>query len=430
MKKIAKSAGVSMIAFAYCVMLVVPQNIAAQERWIPTWGASPQPLPAPFPGAPGAPPPPPRTDRSFKNQTLRMVVRTSIPGRRVRVQLSNAYGVSPLRIGAAHIALHGKESEIVAGSDRALTFSGKPETVIPPGALVVSDPVDLNVPRLGDLAISVFVPDETGLPTLHNAALHTTYISPGDVTGQPALADAATTRVWYWIESVDVLAPADAALIVAFGDSITDGTTSTPDTNSSYPAFLAQRIAKSMPAANIAVVNQGIAGNRLRHDAVGANALARFDRDVLSQSGVKWMILLEGINDIGRATGTNAPPDSTISTEEVIAADRQIIERAHMHGIKVMGATLTPYEGAAYYSEAGETMREAVNAWIRTGGAFDGVVDFEAAVRDPAHPKQIRPEFNIMDHLHPNDAGYKAMAEAIDLSFFMDKRQLSASKEK
>ncbi|HEV2201934.1 MAG TPA: SGNH/GDSL hydrolase family protein [Bryobacteraceae bacterium] len=359
-----------------------------------------------------------------------MVVRTSIPGRRVRVQLSNAYGAGPLRIGAAHIALHGKESEIVAGSDRALTFSGKPEAVIPPGALVVSDPVDLNVPRLGDLAVSVYVPDETGLPTLHNAALHTTYISTGDVTGQPVLADAATTRVWYWIESVDVLAPADAALIVAFGDSITDGTTSTPDTNSSYPAFLAQRIAKSMPAANIAVVNQGIAGNRLRRDTVGANALARFDRDVLSQSGVKWMILLEGINDIGRATGTNAPPDSTISAEEVIAADRQIIERAHMHGIKIMGATLTPYEGAAYYSEAGEAMRVAVNTWIRTGGAFDGVVDFEATVRDPAHPKQIRPEFNIMDHLHPNDAGYKAMAEAIDLSFFMDKRQLSASKKK
>lgn len=430
MKKIAKSAGVSMIAFAYCVMLVVPQNIAAQERWIPTWGASPQPLPAPFPGAPGAPPPPPRTDRSFKNQTLRMVVRTSIPGRRVRVQLSNAYGVSPLRIGAAHIALHGKESEIVAGSDRALTFSGKPETVIPPGALVVSDPVDLNVPRLGDLAISVFVPEETGLPTLHNTGLHTTYISAGDATGKPALSDAAMTRAWYWIESVDVLASADAALIVAFGDSITDGATSTPDTDSSYPAFLAQRVAKNMPGANIAVINEGISGNRLRHDAVGTNALARFDRDVLSKSGVKWMILLEGINDIGRATGTNAPPDSTISAEEVIAADRQIIERAHMHGIKVMGATLTPYEGAAYYSEAGETMREAVNAWIRTGGAFDGVVDFEAAVRDPAHPKQIRPEFNIMDHLHPNDAGYKAMAEAIDLSFFMDKRQLSASKKK
>jgi lysophospholipase L1-like esterase len=384
-------------------------------------------LPAPFQQAAGAPAPPPRIDRSFNNQTVRMVVHTSLPGRRVRVQLSNAYGASTLRIGAAHIALHGKESEIAAGSDRALTFSGKAAATIPPGALLVSDPVDLSVPRLGDVVVSVYVADETGLPTLHNGALHTTYISnPGDFTGQPSLADAATTRSWYWLASVDILAPADTGLIVAFGDSITDGATSTPDTNSSYPAVLAQRIAKSMPGANIAVVNQGIAGNRLLHDLVGTNALARFDRDVLSQTGVRWLILLEGINDIGRANAT----EGAITADDVIAAHRQIIERAHMHGIKVMGATLTPYEGAAYYSEAGETIRDAVNTWIRTGGAFDGVVDFEAVVRDPHNPKQIRPEFNLTDHLHPNDAGYKAMAEAIDLSFFVDKPPLSAAKKK
>jgi lysophospholipase L1-like esterase len=359
-----------------------------------------------------------------------MVVRTSLPGRRVRIELSNAYGTTGLRVGAAHIALHGNDSEIVAGSDRALTFSGKTAATIPPGALLVSDPVELSVPRVGDLAVSIYLPDETGLPTLHNGALHTTYISKaGDFTGQPAIVDADTTRSWYWLSSVDVLAPADAALIVAFGDSITDGATSTPDTNASYPAVLAQRIAKSMPGANLAVINEGIAGNRLLRDLVGTNALARFDRDVLSQNGVKWLIVLEGINDIGRATGTNAPPDGTISAEEVIAAYRQIIERAHTHGIKVMGATLTPYEGAAYYSEPGEAIREAVNAWIRTSGAFDGVVDFEAAVRDPEHPKQFRPGFNIMDHLHPNDAGYKAMADSIDLSFFTDKHPLSAKKK-
>ena len=425
--KTRKSAGVLGMALTFGIFLVLPQSTAAQERWVPTWATAPQSLPAPFQRAAGAPAPPARIDRSFNNQTVRMVVRTSLPGRRVRVQLSNAYGTSPLRVGAVHIALHGKESEIVAGSDRTLTFSGKPVAIIPAGALLVSDPVDLNVPRTGDVVVSIYVPDETGLPTLHNGALHTTYISkPGDFTGQPSLPDAGTTRSWYWLASVDVLAPPDAGVVVAFGDSITDGVSSTPDTNSSYPAVLAQRIATNLPSANIAVVNQGIAGNRLLHDLVGANALARFDRDVLSQNRVKWLILLEGINDIGRANAT----EGAITAEDVIAADRQIIERAHMHGIKVMGATLTPYEGAAYYSEAGETIREAVNAWIRKGGAFDAVVDFEAAVRDPDHPKQIRPGFNIMDSPAPNDAGYKAMAEAIDLSFFTDKPPLSAAKKK
>ena len=405
-----KFTGLLGMALAFSV-LVLPRSVAAQDRWVPTWAASPQPLPAPFAQAAGAPAPPPRIDRSFSNQTVRMVVRTSLSGRRVRVQLSNAYGASALRIGAAHIALHGKESEIVAGSDRALTFSGKPAATIPPGALLVSDPVDLNVARLGDAVVSVYVPDETGVPTLHNGALHTTYVSkPGDFTGQPSIADATTTRSWYWLASVDVLAPAEAGLVVAFGDSITDGATSTPDTNSSYPAVLAQRIAKNMPAANIAVVDEGIAGNRLLRDLVGTNALARFDRDVLSQNGVKWMILLEGINDIGRST----PQDGMVTAEDVMAADRQIIERAHMHGIKVMGATLTPYEGAAYYTEAGETIREAINAWIRTGGAFDasrGLLKRPCAI--PIIPAKSGPNSISPITCIRTDAGYKAMAEAI-----------------
>lgn len=419
MARMKKTTGLSL---ALGALLYVAGPAGAQERWVPTWTASPISFPVPAQPAAGKQPPAARIDRSFNNQTVRMVVRTSIPGKRVRIQLSNAYGTSALEIGAAHIALRSKDSEIVAGSDRTLTFSGKPKTSIPPGALVVSDPVDLDVPKLGDLAVSVHVPGETGPPTIHTTGLHTTFLTTGDTTGQSAMADAATTVSYYWLASVDVPEPANAGLIVAFGDSITDGATSTPNTNSSWPAVLAERLARSAARLNLAVVNQGIGGNRLLRDVAGTNALARLDRDVFSQTGVKWLILLEGINDIGRATTTAGPRDGTVSSDDLIAAYKQIIARAHMRGIKVMGGTLTPYQGAGYYSEAGEAIREAANAWIRTSGAFDAVVDFEAAVRDPQNPKQFRPGFNITDHLHPNDAGYKAMAEAIDLSYFTGKR--------
>jgi lysophospholipase L1-like esterase len=347
-----------------------------------------------------------------------MVVRSSIGGRRVRVQLTNAHGNTPLVIGAAHIALRDKDSSIVPASDRALAFSGKPSCAIPAGAVVLSDPVDLDVPKLGDLAVSIYLPDETDQLTLHATGLHTTYISKGDATGYSPMSGTTTSQSWYFLSRVEVLAPANVGTIVAFGDSITDGATSTPDTNSSWPSFLAQRLQANARTANLAVVNEGISGNRILHDLIGTNALARFDRDVLSQPGVRWVIILEGINDIGfpfRAGGSSA---DAVTPDDLIAGLRQMIERAHEHGIKVMGCTLTPFEGAAYYSEMGETQRQAVNRWIRTGGAFDAVTDFEAATRDAADPKQIRPEFNIRDHLHPNDAGYKAMADAIDIAVF------------
>ena len=217
---------------------------------------------------------------------------------------------------------------------------------------------------------------------------------------------------------MDVVAPADTRLVVAYGDSITDGATSTPDTDSSWPSQLAQRLLGNKATAGVAVVNEGISGNRVLSDGAGVSALARFDRDVLAQPGVQWLVLMEGINDIGRQT-----PAEPVSAADLIAAHKQIIERAHMRGIKVIGATLTPFEGAAYYSEDRETIREALNDWIRTGKAYDAVIDFDAATRDPEHPKQIRPGFNIRDHLHPNDAGYKAMAEAFDLSIFKSGRR-------
>jgi lysophospholipase L1-like esterase len=413
-----------------CVLgFALAGNAAAQEHWVATWAASPQaprvnfPRPAQAPGAPTqAPPPGFAPPPTIGNQTLRMVVHTSIGGRRVRIQLSNAFGTAPLAVGGAHIALREKASAIVSASDRALTFSGKPSFTIPPGAEVLSDAVDMDVPKLSDLAISVYISGQVAAPTLHLTGLHTTYISkPGDFAAAPSIADATTTQSWYWLSSVDVLAPAESGLIVAFGDSITDGTTSTPDTDRSWPSQLAQRLQAIDATSGLAVVDQGISGNRLLRDGAGVSALARLDRDVLSQPGVKWVIVLEGINDIGIGSRAGAAAEDVVTAEDLIAAHKQIIERAHVHGIKAIGATLTPFAGAAYYSEEGETLRRAVNEWIRTSKAYDAVIDFDAITRDPEDPKQIRPMYNIRDHLHPNDLGYRLMAEAVDLSMFVAK---------
>lgn len=404
----------------FCAILIAPFPVLAQDHWVATWAASPQqfrPLAPPAParaGQPGAPAAP-RPLTSLNNQTVRMVVRTSIGGSRLRLQFSNRYGTAPLALGAAHVALHGEQSAIVSGSDHALTFDGKPAITIPAGAIVISDPVELQIPKLADLAVSVYIPGDSGQLTMHATGLHTTYIAEGNAAAAPVLSDTKTTQSWYFLSGVDVVAPADAATIVAFGDSITDGATSTVDTNSSWPSFLAQRLGANPATAHVAVVNEGISGNRLLHDGAGIAALARFDEDVISQPGVKWVTIMLGINDIGFGV---RQPNEAVTADEVTGALHQLVDRAHLHGIQVIGCTLTPYEGAAYYSEAGEPIREAVNQWIRSSGVFDHVVDFENVVRDAANPKQIRPEFNIRDHLHPNDAGYKAMADAIDLSMF------------
>jgi lysophospholipase L1-like esterase len=357
-----------------------------------------------------------------------MVVHTSIGGRRVRIELSNAFGSTPLMIGSAHIASRDKESAIAPASDRALLFGGKPSCWIPPGATEISDAVSLDLPPAGDLAVSIYIPETATADTMHAVGLHTTYISKeGDTTGAPAMADATTTQSFYFLTNVDVLAPSNAAAIVTFGDSITDGAVSTPNTDRSWPSFLARRLAAA-GGSNIAVLNQGISGNRLLRDGAGVSALARFDRDVLVQPGAKWLMILEGINDIGLGLRAGAPESDAVTADDLIGAQKQLIERAHEHGLKVIGGTLTPFEGAAYYSESGETVREAVNQWIRSSGAFDAVVDFEAATRDPEHPKQFRPGFNNGDHLHPNDAGYEAMADAIDLSIFGLKPAATAAK--
>ncbi|HLI82380.1 MAG TPA: SGNH/GDSL hydrolase family protein [Bryobacteraceae bacterium] len=398
-----------------------------QEHWVATWAAAPQETRVLTP--PGAPqgrgaqqaparPNGPAPITAFHDQTVRMIVRASIGGPRARVELSNTFGTKPVTIGAAHIALRQSGPAIVSGSDHGLTFSGKASATIPPGAEMVSDPVNLQVPQLGDVVISLYLPGESGPPTMHATGLHTTYVVDGDMTAAASLADAKTTASWFYISGLYVTAPADAGTIVAFGDSITDGATSTVDTDHSWPSLLARRLVNNPATAHWAVVNEGISGNRILRDQAGANGLARLDRDVFSQPGVKWMTLMLGINDIGRATGSAFGAAEPVTADELIAGLRQIVERAHVHGIKVLAATLTPYEGAGYYSETGEAMREAVNQWIRTSGAADAVVDFDKVVQDPNHPKQIRSDYNIRDHLHPNDAGYQAMADAVDLAIF------------
>ncbi len=430
-----------------------------QENWVPTWGTAQQlirtPPPAPVipptstpttSGPPTAQPGQPTTPAlaatstgvqrgrgpaaavfrvtALSNQTVRMILRTSIGGRRARVKLSNAFGSTPVLVGAAHLAKRGTGSAIAPDSDRALTFAGKASFTMMPGVVAVSDPVEIDVPALGDLSVSLYLPRDTGAPTTHSTGLHTTYVSTeGDFTGQSEFPLAGTTQQYYWVSSVEVDAPADAAAIVAFGDSITDGARSTPDTNNSWPALLAARLAADKATATIAVINEGIGGNRLFTDAAGlagVSALARLDRDALSHPNVKWLMILEGINDIGTLASTAAT--TPITKDDLIWVLQQVIDRAHAHGIKVIGCTLTPYEGAGYARENGEAIRSAINDWIRKSGAFDAVVDFEAATRDPNNPKRFKPEFDPGDHLHPNDAGYKAMADAVDLSIFKTKK--------
>jgi lysophospholipase L1-like esterase len=342
-----------------------------------------------------------------------MVARTSIGGSNVRIRLSNALGAATVNMGAAHIALSTKDSAISPGADRVLTFSGKTMATLYAGETLVSDPVSLNLPPLAHVAVSLYIPGEVLDPTNHRFALHTTYISKeGDFTGQSAIPDADTRESWYFLSGIDVLAPANSGALVTFGDSITDGDQSTPETDGEWPAILAKRLQADKAGSRISVVNAGISGNRLLGDNNGG--LARLYHDVLTQPGIRWMSVLIGINDI-----TGGSRNETIKADMLIAAYRQIIESAHLNGVKVIGCTLTPYGGSTPYSDYGESVRTAVNQWIRTGGYFDAVVDFDAATRDSKDPKRFRPEADSPDMLHPANPGYKLMGEAFDTAILI-----------
>ena len=417
---------VSVMAF---VLLKAPVALRAQtgsspgsnEHWVTTWATAQQLAPTRLPFGGGElvqPPPNARVPTTLKDQTVRMIARASLGGRRVRVSLANALEKPTLKVGAAHVALRANGAAIVPASDRALTFGGRTATVVPPGTMVVSDPVDLTVPALADLAVSVYLPEETGLPTVHPDGMHTAYITGGNATGSAALKADATTTAYLWLGSVDVLAPAGAGAVVAFGDSITDGVGATPDTDRAWPSLLAATLASGGHAGARSVVNVGLSGNRLLRPGFGVSALARFDRDVLGHAGVRWMTVLFGINDITFPAVPGAGPGEAVTADDLIWGFQQLIERAHRHGIKVAGATIMPVEGVNTYTDAGERIRQDVNRWIRSSKAYDAVIDFDAAVRDPAHPGRLNPDFDPGDHVHPNDAGNRAMAAAIDASIF------------
>ena len=377
------------------------------SHWVGTWTSAPVPL----------------EGLAISNQTLRMIAHVSIGGQRIRVRLSNVYGKQKLRIGSAHVALRAEAAGIIPGSDRALRFNRSLSTTIATGALVVSDAVDLEVPPLADLAISIYLPDdvpEDFQVTGHGNVHQTNYLSPpGDFTDVSDMPLKETTESYLFVSGVELLAPAETGGIVALGDSLTDANISKLDANNRWPDQLARRLIERPHGRILGVMNQGIGGNRILHDTRGDSGQRRFDRDVLAQAGVTHCIVILGINDIRNRW---QKPEEVVTAEEMITGLQQLAVRAQARGINIFGGTLLTFENETFnpgfYTPEGEAKRQAVNAWIRTSGAFDAVIDFEAALRDPSHPTQMLPLYDCGDHLHPSDTGYLRMGDAIDLSLF------------
>ena len=396
----------TILGVMVCVLCSNANAAENEAHWVGVWAAAPRNLPVPA------------SDQSMTDTTYRDVVHITMGGHAFRLRLTNEFGAAPLKIGGVHIAISAGDGAIKSGTDKRITFGGEPATVIPDGAFVLSDPVEMDAKAFTNLAVSIFVPAQAiKVMTVHPLGNATTYIASGDGLSDVKLTNPKAVYSWYLLKGIETLADEHSAAIVTLGDSITDGRSSTLDANSRWPDILATRLQNDKQLAGLSVLNAGISGNRILHDFDGPSALARFDRDVIAQSACKYLIILEGINDIGQ-TAVPKFPNQQVGAKDIILGLEQLISRAHEHSIKVFGATIIPYEGAAYYSADGERDRQTVNSWIRTSGIFDGVIDFDKAVRDPSHPTRMLPMYDDGHHLHPNDAGYHAMAGAINLQIF------------
>jgi len=400
----------SFIAFATLILpfcLESTAQSAPHPQWVGTWATAPMTVEA--------------TDfdfRVFSGVTLRQIAHISTSGAQLRIRFTNEFGLDPLTISDANVALSAGGGAIQPGSSHAVTFSGASTVNVPPGAAIFSDPVALQAAPLSDIAVSFYLPPQVmRAETYHAFSDQDNFAAMGDQASAPDLEQATKISSWYFFDGIDVEASAGSRAIVTLGDSITDGALSTRNANRRWPDVLAARLQADPNLKNIGVLNVGIGGNRVLNEGFGPSAVSRIDRDVLSQSGVRYVIVLESINDIGRLHHLQTPWDD-ISAEQLEWGLKQIADAAHEHGIKAIGATLTPYAGAGYSSDKGEQIREAVNNWIRTSGTFDGVVDFDKATQDPANPTHFSAAADSGDHLHPGDAGYKAMGDAVDLSLF------------
>ncbi|MBX3739219.1 MAG: SGNH/GDSL hydrolase family protein [Candidatus Didemnitutus sp.] len=409
MSALAKSRRLALWLFVGCVLWPFAVATHAEPRWIGTWAT------APIPERPGQDTP------TLAAATFRQNIHISLGGRTVRLRLSNAFGATPLRLAGVHLALAAPGGAIQPGTDRAVKFAGQDAVTIPAGAPLVSDPLDFPLPPQADVSISIhFAAELPDTLTAHPGSRTTSFLQPGDALATVTLPDARKVERWYFINGLDVLvdAPATSALAI-LGDSITDGRGTTTDANNRWPDEFVRRYQAQPGLPPLGVLNLGIGGNALVRGGIGPNILARFDRDVLAQSGVRWLLVFAGINDLGGRVSARKEHREFASISDLVAGYQQVITRAHSRNLRVVGATITPYQGADFYwTPDGEADRQKINEWIRHSGAFDAVADFDVAVRDPERPTRLRPEFDSGDHLHLSPAGYARLGEALAPNLF------------